>query len=89
MERLTERDWMNLASHGFPVHLYAERARAGKPPSPKGDTVVLVEAIDETNTLITWENEDEVKGVACEAHKAERAEKNQDALTQLADQIPR
>ena len=30
LDKLTERDWMNLESHGFPAHLYPERARAGK-----------------------------------------------------------
>ena len=30
-----ERDWMNLESYGFPVHLYAERAGAGTCGSPE------------------------------------------------------
>ena len=28
LERLSDRDWMNLESKGFPVHLYAGRASA-------------------------------------------------------------
>ena len=38
LERLSERDWMNLESHGFPVHLYAERARDGTGDCPNEDT---------------------------------------------------
>ena len=34
LERLSDRDWMNLESKGFPVHLYAGRASA----EPRGPT---------------------------------------------------
>ena len=51
LERLTERDWMNLESHGFPVHLYAEIARAGTYPDSKGDPAVVEESVAEVHTV--------------------------------------
>ena len=41
LDKLTERDWMNLESRGFPVHLYAERASVGQPFGPEREHVVL------------------------------------------------
>ena len=49
LDKLRERDWMNLESHGFPVHLYPERARAGQlAQSPEEATDVFKDAIGET-----------------------------------------
>ena len=90
LERLTERDWMNLESHGFPVHLYPERASAGqlRHQSPEEATTVSMDAVDEANAVTEEVKEDEVKTVQCDAQKAEKVELVQDAMAQLAGQIP-
>ena len=74
LDKLTERDWMNLESRGFPVHLYAERAKVGQPLSPNREHVVLVEEINETNMEDPETNQNEKKDVVCEAHAAEMAD---------------
>ena len=65
LERLTERDWMNLESHGYPGHLHPERASAGQSMQqfPEEATAVSINAVDETNVVIEEVKEDEVKNV--------------------------
>ena len=87
LERLSERDWMNLESHGFPVHLYAERARTGDCPDTKEDTVITEELATGVLPVDGAATEDVSPSLAFEAQQAEKAGEAQDALTQLADQI--
>ena len=51
LERLSERDWMNLESHGFPVRLYAERASAGNDPDITGDSAATEELVTGIHTI--------------------------------------
>ena len=88
LERLSERDWMNLESFGFPVHLYAERARAGNDPDLKGDAAVAEELVAEIHAEDEAAKEDIPPSPALEAQQAEKAGESKDALKQLADQIP-
>ena len=88
LDKLTERDWLNLESRGFPVHLYAERAKVGQPLSPNKAHVILVEEINETSMEDPETNQNEKKDVVCEAHAAEGAARLPDPLAQLAAQIP-
>ena len=101
LERLTERDWMNLESHGFPVHLYPERAGGHQPqrqfPSEAATVVVdlptfpevPLASVEDSTVCIEEVMEDEVKGASCVAQKLEKTESTRDAISQLADQIPR
>ena len=88
LERLSERDWMNLESHGFPVHLYAERARTGLRSEEVTDADLGVEFVTGVHEV----EESATKGVfndpTYEAHHAEQAGTPEEALTQLAGQIP-
>ena len=88
LERLSERDWMNLESHGFPVHLYAERARAGNDLDPKGSTAIAEELVAEVHAVDEVPTEELPPSPALEGQQAEKARESKDALKQLADQIP-
>ena len=88
LERLSERDWMNLELHGFPVHLYAERARAGSTPDSKGDAALAEGSVAEVHTVDEATKEDIPPSPALEAQQAEKAGESKDSLTQLADRIP-
>ena len=88
LERLSERDWMNLESKGFPVHLYAERAAAGKcnqslgnvTEQEKTDTSVQIEEIIEVH--------EDPSLSAVQTQVAGRAGTAEDPLTVLVDQVP-
>ena len=71
LERLSERDWMNLESHGFPVHLYAERASAGNDTDTKGDSAVTEELVTGIPTIDEVAEED-VSPPVLEAQQAEK-----------------
>ena len=80
---------MNLESNGFPVHLYAERANAGTGACPK-EMAVEVEEKDTAAQAVTVETDvDEPSIQAFQTQQAGRAGTAEDALSQLADQIPR
>ena len=49
---------MNLESHGFPVHLYAERARTGNDSDAKGDSPVTEDLVAEVHTVDKAAQED-------------------------------
>ena len=89
LERLSERDWMNLESNGFPVHHYAERANA-RTGACLEETVVEMDEKDAVAQAVTVETEvDEPAIQAFQTLQAGRAGTAEDALSQLADQIPR
>ena len=89
LERLSERDWMNLESNGFPVRLYAERAHAGTGACLE-ETVVEMDEKDAVTQAVTGETDvDEPSIQAFQTIQAGRAGTAEDALSQLADQIPR
>ena len=88
LERLSDRDWMNLESKGFPVHLYAGRASAESRVQPEGtvnDTEAREANVREEQATA------EVIDTSISALQAGpgRGEKVDEALTQLASQIPR
>ena len=88
LERLSDRDWMNLESKGFPVHLYAGRASAETRPQPEKG-VLRMETSDATV------HEEQTPGEAVDTSisaldtEPGRVEQADEALTQLAGQIPR
>ena len=88
LERLSDRDWMNLESKGFPVHLYAGRASASLKVQPE-ESVIGTEAgratVCEEQTL------DEVVDTSIAALQTGpgRVEEVDEALSQLVEQIPR
>ena len=88
LERLSDRDWMNLESKGFPVHLYAGRASA-EPRVQLKETVIDAEArkatVREEQVLA------EVVDTSISALQTGpgRAEEADEAMSQLADQIPK
>ena len=89
LERLSDRDWMNLESKGFPVHLYAGRAAAGT--GDRSEEIVVEAEVKESSVQAAHVS-DEVGSTsisALQTQPAGRAEAADDALTQLADQIPR
>ena len=86
--RLGEGDWMNLESHGFPVHLYAERAEAGIRSSKIAAAAMEEELVTGVHEIEEEAKDDVPSSPALEAQQAEKAEGSKDALTQLADQIP-
>ena len=89
LERLSDRDWMNLESKGFPVHLYAGRAVAGIEDCPE-EIVVKTEAQDSLAQVAHVSEEvSSSSASALQTQPAGRAEAVDDALTQLVDQIPR
>ena len=89
LERLGERDWMNLESNGFPVHLYAERAQAGTGACLEETGAEMVEKQAVAHALTVETEVDGPSVQALQMSQAGRADKMEDALTQLADQIPR
>ena len=87
LERLSERNWMNLESHGFPVHLYAERARDWH--MLKRRCCFWWKSLDtEVHVVDATIDADKVQLPVLEAQQAEKAGTPADALTQLANQIP-
>ena len=79
---------MNLESHGLPVHLYAERARDGTGIHSKEDTVLVEELDTEAHVVDAVIDTDKSQLPVLEAQQAEKAGGTEDALTQLANQIP-
>ena len=89
LERLSDRDGMNLESRGFPVHLYAGRASAGSGDC-SDEKVDKAEAQDSLAQVAHVSEEVSSSSVsALQAQSPGRAEVVDDALTQLVDQIPR
>ena len=88
LERLSERDWVNLESRGFPVHLYAERARYGTGVCLKKEAVLVEELDTEIHVVEAVVDADKVQLPVLEAQQAEKAGTPEDALSQLAGQIP-
>ena len=88
LERLSDRDWMNLESKGFPVHLYAGRASASLRVQPE-ESVIDTEA--GRATIREEQAPDEVVDTSISALQTGpgRAEGVDEALSQLVDQIPR
>ena len=88
LERLSDRDWMNLESKGFPVHLYAGRASIETRTQPE-EGVLRVETSD--TTALEEQAQGEAVDTSISALDTEpgRVEQADEALTQLADQIPR
>ena len=89
LERLSDRDWMNLESKGFPVHLYAGRAPAGT--GDHSEEIVVEAEVTEPSIQIAPVSDQNVNSTvsALQTLSAGRAEATDDALTQLADQIPK
>ena len=88
LERLSERDWMNLESHGFPVHLYTERARNGTGVCSKEDAVLVEDFHTEVRVVHATIDVDKVQLPVLEAQQAEKAGTPEDALSHLARHIP-
>ena len=88
LERLSDRDWMNLASKGFPVHLYAGRASAELETWSK-ESVIDTEARE--TSVCEEQVLDEAVDTSVSALQARpgKAEEVDEALSQLVDQIPR
>ena len=63
---------MNLESHGFPVHLYAERARDGTGTCSREDAVLVEELDTEVHVVDATIDVDEVQLPVLEAQQAER-----------------
>ena len=89
LERLSERDWMNLESNGFPVHHYAERANARTGACPEEPVLEMDEKDAVAQAVIVETDVDEPSIQVLQAVQAGRAGPAEDALPQLADQIPR
>ena len=87
LERLSDRDWMNLESKGFPVHLYGGRASAEPRVQPE-ETVIDTEAREATVREEQALAEVVDPSISALQTGPGRAEKIDEALTQLADQIP-
>ena len=88
LERLSDRDWMNLESKGFPVHLYAGRASAEPRVQPE-ETVIDTEAREATVREEQALAEVVDTSISALQTGPGRTEKADEALNQLADQIPR
>ena len=88
LERLSDRDWMNLESKGFPVHLYAGRASAGPGVHPEGTVVdtEVRETVVQKGPVLSDVVDSSISAIQTGPG---RAEKIDEALTQLANQIPR
>ena len=88
LERLSDRDWMNLESKGFPVHLYAGRASEVSKAPPEGPILEV-----EPDEATISEKQAQVATVDTSVSALEtgpgRVEKVDEALSQLTDQIPR
>ena len=88
LERLSDRDWMNLEAKGFPVHLYAGRAAAGN--EERSEEIVKTEVQE---SLVQAAHVSDGVGSspasALQTQPAGRAGAIDDALTQLVDQIPK
>ena len=88
LERLSDRDWMNLESKGFPVHLYAGRASDGSKALLEGP----ISEVEPGEATISDEQA-QVATVDTSVSALEtgpgRVEKVDEALSQLTDQIPR
>ena len=79
---------MNLESKGFPVHLYAGRASAGT--GDRSEETVVEAGVTKPSTQVAPVSDHGNSMVsALQTLSAGRAEATDDALTQLADQIPR
>ena len=89
LERLSDRDWMNLESKGFPVHLYAGRAAAGE--GDRSEEIVVKAKVEESFVQTAHVSDVAASSSisALQKQPAGRAETTDDALTQLADQIPK
>ena len=88
LERLSDRDWMNLESKGFPVHMYAGRASDVSKAQPEGPPSEMEQGeatiSDEQAQAVTTDT-----SVSALETGPGRVEKVDEALSQLTDQIPR
>ena len=87
LERLSDRDWMNLESKGFPVHLYAGRASAVSKAQPEG-LILEVESSEATVCEQAQIETVDTSVLALETGPG-RVDKMDEALSQLTDQIPK
>ena len=94
LERLSNSDWMNLESYGFPVHLYSERDQAREvntsPPAVAAAEVLpMPKEVAETEDSSPCEETAASEAAPC---VVQRVVKHNDApagaLSQLANQFP-